>query len=302
MNILITGATGMLGKRLVPMLRKDGMDIFMLTNSEIKQNVKQKVFFWDAKKGIFPKNLTQSFDIVIHLAGANVGGQRWTDSYKKEILTSRTDTSMFLLKNLKEQGNLPKTYISASGTDFYPNDSEVIYTEEDAPGSHFLAGVCKSWENVANEWRNAGCITQIIRTPVVLANGEGFLHKMLQTSFLRVIPTTDHPNNKLNWIHADDLCRIYRFAIDLKISGVWNAVAPETITLKQLVKSIDTARQKRTWHPNVPCFALKIMLGEMGTLACGSRQVSSEKLLDSGFRYLFPTLQNALNDIFQTTT
>jgi uncharacterized protein (TIGR01777 family) len=301
MKILITGATGMLGKRLVPMLRKEGMDVFMLTNSEIKQNVKQKVFFWDVKKEIFPKNLTQSFDTVIHLAGANVGAHRWTDGYKKEIQESRTITSLFLLKKLKEQGNLPKSYLTASGTDFYPNDSEMIYKEEDAPGNHFLAGVCRAWESVANEWRGAGCITQIIRTPVVLAGGDGFLKKMLQTSFMRIIPTTGHPGNKLNWIHADDLCRIYRFAIDQKVSGVWNAVAPETVTLKQLVNTIDLARQKRTWHPNVPCFALKLLLGEMGTLACGSRQVSSEKLLGAGYRYIYPSLETALHDIFKTT-
>lgn len=292
----------MLGKRLVPMLKKEGMDVFMLTTSEIKQNVTQKVFFWNIKKGVFPKNLTQPIDIVLHLAGANVGAARWNKQYKTEILESRTETSRFLLQKLKEQNNLPRTYISASGTDYYPNPSDVIFTENDLPGNHFLAGVCKAWEDAAEPWRQAGCITQIVRTPVVLSGGEGFLAKMMQTAFLRLIPTTGHPNNKLSWIHTDDLCRIYRFLFEKKESGIWNAAAPEVVSMKQLVLKLDAARQKKSVHPNVPCWLLKLMLGEMGTLACGNQQVSAEKLLGAGFRYHYPTLETAFHDIFKPKT
>ncbi|MEK0420763.1 MAG: TIGR01777 family protein [Bacteroidetes bacterium] len=302
MNILITGATGMLGKRMVPMLKEEGMDVSILTTSEIKQNVKQKVFFWDVKKQIFPKNFTQPIDIVIHLAGANVGAQRWSSQYKEEILGSRTETSQFLLKKLLEQKNLPKTYITASGTDYYPNPSDLIFTESDLPGKHFLAEVCKAWESVADAWQDTGCITQIIRTPVVLDKGEGFMAKMMQTACLGVIPTTGHPKNKLTWIHAEDLCRIYRFVFNKKESGIWNAVAPQVVSMKQLVCAIDNARGRKTLHPNIPCFMLKLMLGEMGTLACGSQQVSAEKLLQAGFGYLYPTPETALNDIFKPNT
>lgn len=299
MNLLITGATGMLGKRLVPMLKQEGMDVSILTTSEIKQNVQQNVFFWDIKKGIFPKNLTQGIDIVIHLAGANVGAKRWNSSYKREIMESRTESSRFLLRKLTEQGNLPKTYITASGTDYYPNPSLPLCKENDGPGNHFLANVCRAWEGVSEEWQKAGCITQIVRTPVVLTDGDGFLKKMLQTVFLRIIPTTGHPENMLSWIHADDLCHIYRFVMDQKASGIWNAVATEAVSMKQLVNTLDSALKKKSIHPNVPCFMLKLILGEMGTLACGSQQVSNEKLLGAGFRYLYPTLETALNDIFK---
>ena len=299
MNILITGATGMLGKRLVPMLKQEGMDVSILTTSEIKQNVQQKVFFWDIKKGIFPENLTQDIDIVIHLAGANVGAKRWNSRYKREIMESRTESSRFLLRKLTEQGNLPKTYITASGTDYYPNPSEKLFTENDHPGEHFLAKVCVAWEAIAADWQEAGCLTQIIRTPVVLSGGDGFMAKMLQTAFLRIIPTTGHPKNKLSWIHAIDLCRIYRFSMNQEKSGIWNAVAPEVVSMKQLVHTIDAARHKKSIHPNIPCFMLKLMLGEMGSLACGNQQVSAEKLLGAGFRYLYPTMETALNDIFK---
>ncbi|MBM3400317.1 MAG: TIGR01777 family protein [Bacteroidetes bacterium] len=302
MNILITGATGMLGKRLVPMLKEEGMDVSILTTSQIKQNVKQKVFLWDVKNGTFPENLTQPIDIVIHLAGANVGARRWTSRYKKEILESRAETSLFLLKKLKEQNNLPKSYITASGTDYYPNPSDVIFTESDLPGKQFLSEVCIAWEAVAETWHKAGCIAQIVRTPVVLAAGEGFMAKMMQTAHMGIIPTTGSPKNKLSWIHAEDLCRIYRFLLDKKESGIWNAVAPHVVDMKQLVCTIDKARGKRTLHPNVPCFMLKLMLGELGTLACGSQQVSAEKLLQAGFGYLYSTSEKAFNDIFKPKT
>ena len=302
MNILMTGATGMLGKRLVPMLKQEGMEVIVLTTCEIKQNVKQKVFFWDPKKGIFPKNITQHIDTVVHLAGANVGAKRWTHHYKQEILDSRTKTSLFLLQKLKEQNNIPSLYISASGTDYYPNPSALIHTENDIAGKHFLAQVCEAWEASASIWKEAGCNTHIVRTPVVLAANEGFLAKMLQTAFLRTIPTTGKPANKLSWIHVHDLCRIYRFLMDKQGSGIWNAVAPETCSMQQLVLTLDSARKIKTIHPNIPCSILKLILGEMGTLACVNQQVSAEKLLTSGFRYLYPTLKTALNDIFQPKT
>ncbi|MEY4002667.1 MAG: hypothetical protein RIT07_709 [Bacteroidota bacterium] len=298
MNILVTGGTGMLGKKLISMLKENGMDVMNLTTSLIKQNVKQKVFFWDIKRGIFPKNLTQPIDAVIHLAGANVGTHRWNERYKKEILESRTETSRFLLQKLKEQNNLPKTYITASGTDYYANPSSIVWRESDGAGHHFLAHVCRAWESVAEEWEKAGCITQVVRTPVILEKNEGFIKKMLMTAKLRVIPTTGHPNNMLSWVHILDLCRIYLYLMKQTEPGIWNAVAPEPSSMRQLVEKIDLERGISTLHPNVPCFFLKAMLGEMGSLACVDQKVSAEKLLGTGFRYHYPTLQSALHDIF----
>jgi uncharacterized protein (TIGR01777 family) len=298
MNILVTGGTGMLGKKLISMLKENGMDVMILTTSQIKQNVKQKVFFWDIKRGIFPENLTQPIDVVIHLAGANVGAHRWNQRYKAEILESRTETSRFLLKKLKELKNLPKTYVTASGTDYYANPSSTLWRESDGAGHHFLAHVCRAWEAVAEEWQKAGCITQVVRTPVILEKNEGFLKKMLMTKTIRVIPTTGHPSNRLSWIHIQDLCRIYLHLMNQPASGVWNAVAPEHVSMKQLVDKIDFERGIKSLHPNIPCFILKAMLGEMGTLACVNQIVSAEKLLGTGFRYHYPTLQTALHDIF----
>lgn len=299
MHILITGATGMVGRHLVPLLRGQGFAVSTLTSSHSKQNVKQNVFFWDPEREIFPRELTLAPDIVIHLAGANLSSQRWSDTYKQEIVKSRVETSGFLLQQMLNKGWLPKKYISASGTDYYPNPGHRAYSESDQPGGGFLSAVCIQWEDAASEWSVAGVMTSILRTPVVLASGEGFMKAMMQTAGFGIIPTTGSPGNTLSWIHVDDLCRIYLRAVQDDMPGTWNVAAPETTTMGELVKSIDRARRIKTLHPNVPAWALKLMLGEMGSLACTNQAVSSQKLLDAGFRFLYPNIQHALEHIFR---
>ena len=300
MRILITGATGLVGRSLLPLLLEKEMEVIVLTSDILKQNLKQNVLFWDANRQIFPKNLTHPIDAVIHLAGANVGKQRWTAQFKQEIIDSRVKTSAFLLHQLIQQNNLPKKYITASGTDFYPNPGNEQYAETHKPGTHFLATVCEKWEAAAKLWEDQGCQTSIIRTPVVLAHGSAFLQKMMQSSGLGIIPTTGNPGNQLSWVHVKDLCSVYLQAATESMPGIWNAVAPEATGMLNFVQTIDKVRNKKTLHPNVPGWVLKLVLGEMGTLACSDQQVSAEKLLSHGFRYQYPTVAQALHDILNT--
>lgn len=289
----------MVGRHLVPLLRGQGFAVSTLTSSHSKQNVTQNVFFWDAEREIFPAELTAAPDIVIHLAGANLSSQRWSERYKQEIVSSRVETSGFLLQQLLNKGWLPRKYISASGTDYYPNPGSKTYAEEDVAGNSFLAEVCIQWEDAASEWSAAGVMTSIIRTPVVLAKDEGFIKAMMQTAGFGIIPTTGSPKNSLSWIHVDDLCGIYLKAVQEDMPGTWNAAAPATTTMGELVNGIDRARGSKTLHPNVPAWALKLILGEMGSLACTNQAVSSQKLLDAGFRFLYPNIHHALEHIFR---
>jgi uncharacterized protein (TIGR01777 family) len=297
MNILITGSTGMIGKNLVQLLRSQGHVVYSLTSDVKKQSQAEKVFYWSYSESIFPKELDIIPDTVIHLAGANIGNRRWTDAYKKEIIESRVNSSSFLLNALAERNMLPKRYITASGTDYYPNPGNKFYAEDDAPGNQFAAKVCKQWEGVALLWKEKGVNVSIIRTPAVLANGAGLLNAFMQTAFLRVIPTTGSANNALSWVHIDDICRIYLEAVNDKLDGVWNACAPEPTTFGHFVKAIDQALEKKSWHPNVPCFALKLALGERAALPCSNQNVSSKKLLSTEFRFLYPDIKTALNEL-----
>lgn len=299
MNILITGATGGVGSRLVPVLRSRGHEVCILTSSKNKQNVQQNVFYWNPKENIFPENFNFKPDSVVHLAGANIASQRWTESYKTEIISSRVDTSLFLHQQLLKFDALPRHYITASGTDIYPDDLPEDCTEETKVGNSFLATVCAQWEAVSRIWAESGAEVSIIRTPVVLMKKQGFIKTMLATAPLGIIPITGASRNRLSWIHIDDLCNAYALAAEGQLKGTYNLVAPQTSNMGELVRSIDKARGRKTLHPVVPAFVLKLVLGEMGSLACSNRAVSAQKLLKTGFQFAFPDIQTALNHVIQ---
>lgn len=287
----------MIGKRLVSLLKEHGHIVYALTSDVMKQNENEKVFYWSYKKKIFPDNLTVKPDAVIHLAGANIGNRRWTKSYKQEILDSRIETSKFLLEELQKRNQLPACYVSASGTDYYPNPGNSVYTEESENGNHFPAMVCFQWEQVAELWRAAGVITTILRTPAVLDRKAGILKAFLQTAFLRIIPTTGSAVNRLSWVHLDDICNIYLYALENHLEGIYNCCAPYSSTFGELANGIDNAMNIRSWHPNVPCFILRMVLGERASLACSNQDVSSKKLSDHGFCFQYPRIQLALNEL-----
>lgn len=287
----------MIGKRLVSLLKEHGHIVYALTSDVRKQNENEKVFYWSHKKKIFPENLNVKPDAVIHLAGANIGNRRWTKTYKQEILDSRTETSRYLLEELLKRNQLPSYYITASGTDYYPNPGNMIYTEQSENGFHFPAMVCRQWEQVAELWKTAGVKTTILRTPAVLDKDTGILKAFLQTAFLRVVPTTGNAANRLSWVHLDDICHIYLYALEHQLEGIYNCCAPENTSFGELVNAIDKARKIRTWHPNVPCFMLRMVLGERASLACSNQEVSSQKLSDRGFCFKYPQIQSALNEL-----
>jgi hypothetical protein len=299
MNILITGATGGVGSRLLPVLLERGHEVCILTSSKNKQNVQQKVLYWNLNENIFPNNLPFKPDAVIHLAGAGIASNRWTKAYKKEIISSRVNSSLFLHEQLLKIEALPKIYISASGTDFYQDNLPGFCTENDTSGTGFLSEVCVKWEAAAETWAKSGIDTCILRTPVVLMKNRGFLKTMLATAGLGVIPVTGSKTNRLSWIHIEDLCKAYAFALESRLNGIWNVVAPQTTTMIDLVKAIDKARGRKTLHPVVPAFLLKLILGEMGSLARSNRAISADKLLAAGFKYAFPDLQTAINNVIE---
>jgi uncharacterized protein (TIGR01777 family) len=297
MNILITGATGGVGSRLIPVLKGRGHEVCILTSSSNKQNVQQKVFFWNPDKEIFPSDFQFKPDSVIHLAGANIAAKRWSTAYRNEIVRSRVNTSLFLHKQLLKFQALPQHYVTASGTDIYPDGMPEACTETTAAGSNFLATVCIQWEAAADIWAESGSAVSILRTPVVLMQNQGFLKTMLATTGLGIIPVTGGKKNRISWIHISDLCKAYALAAEGKLTGIFNAVAPNNTSMGALVNAIDKARGTTTLHPVVPAFLLKLILGEMGSLACSNRAVSAQKLLNTEFKFEFPDIQTALNNV-----
>lgn len=296
-RIVITGGTGTIGRALVAKLNELGYSIHILSTQENKATPESNIFFWDPDAQYIEPGALDKVDIVLHLAGANVGKKRWTKNYKKEILESRTKTASLLYKTCVENNIVPKKVISSSGIGYYNDPCKTLLHEGDTNGTHFLATVCAAWENEVKQFEALGSTVTILRTGPVLSAGDGLFKAYTQTAFLRIIPTTGKPGNMLSWVHLNDLVNVFAKAVQNDLPGIYNAVAPNPVSQKQMVKTIASVLHKKCLHPNVPDWALKLAMGEQSDLARTDQIVSCEKLLQTGFVFQYPKIDMAIQQL-----
>ena len=299
-TILVTGGTGLIGRYLCKHLKNAGYDVAIL--SQVRSNKSEfPVYYWNWKEQEIDEVALQNSDFIIHLAGANIAGQRWSPERKKLLIDSRVKSTEFLHQKLKE-GNLnPKAFISASAIGYYGAiNSNRIFKESDSPSNDFLGKVCRSWEKAASNVFDPRIRTTQIRTGVVLTPKEGALEKMLQPIKLGAASALGAGKQFMPWIHIEDLCEIYLQALqNPNIHGAFNAVSPDHHTNKSFTKAIANAMGKKVWLPNVPSLVLKLMLGEMANMLLYGSRVSPQKIIDRGFRFKFPTLEGAIKDLLE---
>ena len=299
MRVLITGATGMIGKQIVEECLRQGIAVNYLTTSQAKLTATEnyKGFYWNPEKGEINTSCFQDVDAIIHLAGATIS-KRWTKRYKEEIIESRIVTANFLYSQLKKESHRVKHFITASGINIYKSDFNVTHTETSkAIDISFLANVVSTWENVADKFENEGLTVSKIRTGMVLDQNGGALPKIMQPIKLGLGAALGTGNQWQSWIHIEDIARLYVFVLKNKLNGVYNAVAPQPVTNAEMTKRIAQRLNKPLWLPNVPAFVLKAVLGEMSTLVLSSQKVSAQKIKDAGFIFTYPTLHDALQDL-----
>lgn len=295
-NILITGGTGFIGKHLCELLRVKGYHISILSRSNSDD---PNTYFWDIEKDFIEPKAIEKADYIIHLAGAGISDERWTKSRKKILVNSRIDSTKLLYKNIVKLNPNLKGFIAASGVGYYGTiTSENIYTENDAVGTDFLATICKLWEKESMKFDAINIRTVILRTGVVLASKGGALEKISKPIKLGVGAAIGNGNQYMPWIHINDLCNMYISGIENnKLHGIYNAVAPESITNAELTNSIAKSLNKKIRLPNVPAFVMQTIYGKMASILLKGSQVSSEKIKKTGFKFEFPTLKIALNNI-----
>lgn len=300
MNILITGGTGLIGKRLTEILLKKGHEVSILSRSK-KESDKATYYTWDIAKNEIEKEAIVKADYIIHLAGANVGEGRWTDARKKEIIDSRIQSGALLLDAVKQHNPNLKGFISSSAIGYYGmKTTEKTFVETDKPGEDFLAKVCEEWESSALQFNKLNIRTVIIRTGVVLDKNDGALAKLLTPIKLGIGSGLGTGKQAMPWIHLDDICNLYVHAIENeKMNGPYNGVAPEKYTNQEFSKTVAKVLGKPFWFPNVPAFALKLLMGEQAIIALEGSPISSKKVEDSGYSFLFPTLEKALKNILK---
>ncbi len=298
-RVLITGANGTIGRRLTSRLISAGYDIVKLTRNSDPDRSGIKSYRWDPEKDYIDPAALPGVTHIIHLAGENISGRRWSQEVKQSIVSSRVKSAEFLFRKVCEGSIRPKTFISASATGFYGAvTSEKIFNEDDKPSGDFLSDTCVLWEEAAARFENRGTRWVSLRTGVVLARGSGLLQKLTPVFRRGLGSVPGNGKQYISWIHIDDLCEIYLKALnDEKMSGVYNAVSPGWANADTFYRQLSEAFGRRLWLPRIPRFLLKIILGEMSSVITAGSRVSPDKILKTGYIFKYKDLREALGDL-----
>ena len=298
-TVLITGATGLVGKALAKKCLQNGFNVHYLTTrkSKIKLQENYKGFYWNPQLEIIDISCFEGVNIIINLAGSSIA-QRWTKASKSLILSSRKKALELLHLSIETHDFPVKHIISASAIGIYP-DSKTRYYEEDFQGTDisFLRTVVRSWEGALKAFNALGVKTTALRIGIVLDKHEGALPKISGPIKGYIGSALGSGDQWQSWIHIDDLVRMFMFVLDSSLEGVFNAVAPNPVQQKDFVKSVANVLKRPIFFPKVPEFILNFALGEMSAIALESQRVSAQKIQDLGFEYDFHELDAALEDL-----
>ncbi len=292
-KVLISGGSGLIGKRLSFLLRSKGYEVSILSRTH-KNESEYLTYVWNIEKGTIDQAAFDQVEHIIHLSGSGIADKRWTEKRKQDIINSRVASTQLLLQNVKDLQIPLKTFISSSAIGYYGAvTSETIFDETSNPADDFLGKVCELWEQSAFQFAKENIRTVAIRTGIVLSKTGGALAKMKTP----VISPLGSGKQYMPWIHIDDLCNIYIKVIeDEKMSGVYNGVAPEHQTNTSFSKILAKAVKRPFLPIGVPAFLLKMIFGEMAAILLEGSRVSSQKIQDTEFSFQFPNLSSALSD------
>jgi hypothetical protein len=288
-KILITGGTGLVGKRLTKMLVDKNHKVVILSRNPKKENE----YKWDLSTNYLDEKALKNTDYIIHLAGAAVADERWSDKRKKEIIDSRVQSANFLFDKINKLKIDLKGFISASGIGFYGAvTTSTVFKETHKAGDDFLADVCIKWEQAAQQFSTKNIPVTILRTGIVLAEKGGALDKMKTP----IISPLGSGKQYLPWIHIDDLCEQYIDAVEGNLIGIFNSIAPEHHTSISFSKALAKSIKRPYVGIGVPRFMLKLLFGELAVILLEGSRISSKKITNTNFKFQFPTLKKALED------
>ncbi len=303
--MLITGGTGLIGKELSKLLLQKKYEVVILTRKMPAMIPGQSAIGlryaeWDIGKQTIDAHAIQQADYIIHLAGAGVAEKRWSTKRKKEIVNSRTQSSALIIKSLKETPNKVKAVISASAIGWYgadpSNPNTKPFSEADKPDTAFLGETCRLWEESIEPVTSMDIRLVKLRTGIVLSKEGGALKEFIKPLRSGIAAILGNGKQMISWIDIDDLCRMYVDAIENEaLSGAFNAVAPYPVDNKKLVLALARQIKGRFFITlYVPSFILKWVLGEMSIEVLKSATVSANKIRETGFQFLCPTIESAL--------
>ncbi len=302
-KIVITGATGAIGRNLCRKLIESGEEITVFTRNpegarKILPAVK-KFVEWNYESIDTWLQELYGKDVIVHLAGTNLGAKRWNDEYKKLAYDSRIISTRNLVEAIKLLEKKPKAFICSSAVGIYGNRYDEVLDESSLTGNDFMAVICKDWEKEAANVEQHGVRRVSVRTGLVMMKDDGVLKKMLLPFKLFIGGPLGNGRQWFPWIHIDDIVGIYIHAIDNEsVSGAINGASAGIVTMKEFAKTLGKVLKRPSFFA-VPKFAMKIATGEIADYAVMSQRTSAEKILKLGYKFKFENLEAALRDLLK---
>lgn len=300
MHVLITGGSGLIGRALCQELVERDMTITVLSRNPERVTglpAGVRVTPWDARSSDGLAGELERADVVVHLAGANIGAGRWTAARKRLIIDSRLSSGAAIAHALLGASRLPSVLVQASAVGYYGTRADEVLTEESSPGEGWLPRLVRQWEDSTAAVEARGVRRVIIRTGVVLSPRGGALAKMLPMVRLGLAGPLGGGRQWLPWIHIGDEVAAIRFLIERDgAEGVFNLTAPHPVTNAEYTRALARVLHRPAILP-VPAWALRLVFGEMATILLDSQRVLPQRLLALGFTFRFPELEAALKDL-----
>ncbi len=292
-RILVSGASGFIGRPLVSFLASNGYAVFQLIRPSDK-SVPNSII-WNPEIGLARPEDFEDFDAVIHLAGEPLTLTRWSAEKREKILQSRTVGTMFLSHLLSQAIRCPSLFISASAVGYYGNRGEELLSEDSGAGSGFLAHVCCAWEKASFAIRNRGARVVHARFGMVLGSDGGALNKMVVPFQLGLGGRLGSGKQWVSWVHRDDLIRALLHIIDdPSFEGPVNVVSPIPVLQEEFAKTLAELLHRPHFF-SLPAWALRLRFGiTANELLLSSARVRCSKLLAAKFRFDYPDLRSAL--------
>lgn len=292
MKILISGASGLIGKEVVSSLSEQGNQTIPL-----QRHPSPEIPYWDIENGIVELGTHQEIDVVIHLAGESIAEGRWNQQKKERIKNSRVKGTKLLAEFFTKTSYRPKVFISGSAIGYYGNRGEEKLSEKSQKGTGFLSDVCYQWEDATAELSQSGIRVASVRFGMVLSSKGGALKKMLLPFKIGFGGIIGDGKQYVSWVTIDDVVGIISHIIkNADLKGAINVVSPNPVTNHTFTKALGKVLNRPTLFP-LPAFLAKILLGEMAQeLLLSSTKVIPGKLQESGYTFKHATLENALKN------
>ena len=301
MKILVTGATGLIGKKLTSDLLSNGFAVNYLTTrkSQIKSSTKIKGYYWNPEKSIIDLECFKNVDTIINLSGSNIA-KRWTDSNKLDIINSRIKSLNLLRDSISQNKINIKKIISASAIGIYPSSTHKVYNENESLISNsFLGKVVYQWESAVNSFKDLGINVAIVRIGLVLSRDGGILSKSLPPINYGFASLFGDGSQWQSWIHYQDISNIFYHILKNDLNGIFNGVSPNPVTNKNFTIKIAKFLNRPLIFPNLKKWMMSLLLGEMHIIIFESQNVSCEKLIKSKFKFKFNYFDQAILDLLK---